>query len=334
MKTIFFRLSKNWVWWLVVISSIVLVFGYTAYYYEQSSTYEERWNHYIEEYNTIQELKVQQEAVEKNVLLLEEMLKNTTSKERLLIEEEIRYEKESIELMTFLEENQISYSDAVEGEVLYHFERSQRGYSIEIIGIIYIFMLISSVLLVGQIVCAGKTNGAFVMSYLHNGRRKSFQNEAWIGYLILTCIYWAQIIIVFILREDIASQVEYVIYYNGGEITMLSDKTEMFLMAISVFMMISGYYVIHYILAQLISNSTVFCVIAVAITVGLIVLINVLSDVKFFCALGIILPYIYSKSISIGYYLVVQSGRIVILLISLWWIYRCFMKKNIRTRYE
>ena len=172
IKNIFYRLTKYWVFWFVIIFSLVLVFGYSTYYYINSKTSDVKWEHNVLPYESILELEMQIESIKANISEMEYEAKYKSENEKIILEEQIVYAEETLAVLNYLHDNNISYASVAEDGALLYFERNCRGYSMQLLEIVYVFTLFVGILLVEQIVCAGKSNGAFVSNYIMYGRKR------------------------------------------------------------------------------------------------------------------------------------------------------------------
>ena len=74
MKSYFFRLSRNWLFWALIVIQVLVVVCYSVYYAKNVYNSHERWNHSIVKYKNVSDLETQ-----KNILLsqIEDLNKET-----------------------------------------------------------------------------------------------------------------------------------------------------------------------------------------------------------------------------------------------------------------
>ena len=85
MKSYFFRLSRNWLFWTLIVVQVFIIVCYSVYYAKNVYRTEERWEHRIVEYKNVSDLETQ-----KNNLLIQIEDMN---------EEEKQYFTESVDIL-------------------------------------------------------------------------------------------------------------------------------------------------------------------------------------------------------------------------------------------
>ena len=80
MKSCFFRLSRNWLFWVLIVIQVVVIVCYAIYYATNVYHSEERWEHSIVKYKNADDLEDQKN----NILSQIEDLDEETDKSSIM----------------------------------------------------------------------------------------------------------------------------------------------------------------------------------------------------------------------------------------------------------
>ena len=146
MKSYFFRLSRNWLFWALIVIQVFVVVCYSIYYATNVYNSNERWVHSIVEYKNDTDLETQ-----KNFILSQiENLDGEIDKNRH--EEEKQFLAESVNIIDFLKKNNYSYDEVTEATMIYDMENDRRAYFSQNIELFWWLNIFASILIVGLIV--------------------------------------------------------------------------------------------------------------------------------------------------------------------------------------
>lgn len=297
MKSYFFRLSRNWLFWALIVIQVFVVVCYSIYYATNVYNSNERWVHSIVEYKNDTDLETQ-----KNFILSQiENLNGEIDKNRH--EEEKQFLAESVNIIDFLKKNNYSYDEVTEATMIYDMENDRRAYFSQNIELFWWLNIFASILIIGLIVNYTKTNGSRTFDILLHGRKTIFFKDFKV-YMTLMGVYISlQFIIVFIISSQFSSRSSFFLYYNHGDIKVLSLTNVLLWTTISFFLYFGVICILHFCLSQLINDVFYFTIVAAIVTVALKFIMVYFSDNKFVLALTMTMDNIYENNISVGYYL-------------------------------
>lgn len=289
MKSYFFRLSRNWLFWTLIVVQVFIIVCYSVYYAKNVYRTEERWDHRIVEYKNVSDLETQ-----KNNLLIQIEDMN---------EEEKQYFTESVDIIDFLKKNNYSYDEITEATQVYDMENDRRAYFSQNIELFWWLNIFVSILIIGLIVNYTKSNGSRTFDIILHGRKTIFFRDFKV-YMMLMGIYISlQFIVISIISSQFPARSSFFLYYNNGDIKVLSLTNILLWATISFFLYFGVICILHFCLSQLINDVFYFTIVAAITTVALKLVMLHFSYNKFILALNITMNNIYENNISVGYYL-------------------------------
>ena len=298
MKSCFFRLSRNWLFWVLIVIQVVVIVCYAIYYATNVYHSEERWEHSIVKYKNADDLEDQKN----NILSQIEDLDEETDKSRYNAEEK-QFLTESVDIIDFLKKNNYSYDEVTEATMIYHMENDRRAYFLQNIELMWWLNIFASVLIIGLIVNYTKTNGSRTFDIILHGRNTIFFRD-FKAYMTLMGLYVSmQFIIVAIISSQFSSRSQFFLYYNNGDIKVMSLMNVLFWTTISFVLYFGVICILHFCLSQIINDVFYFTIITAVITVALKFIMIYFSDNKFILAMNITMDNIYENKITIGFYL-------------------------------
>lgn len=324
MKNEIVRLTKSWIFWFLVVLQIVIIMLYSINYVNDSKIAKDRWYHEILEYNNtdlliddqIKNLKVQIDNF------------NQLEKSKSVIEM-ITYYEETIEILEYLRDNNYSYEEIQESEVMYYHEEDKRAFTLQTLEVLMWLNMIVSILLLCVLVNMGKTNGAYAFKMLLNGRKKVFFTEAKTYIVLMIGFFCYQIALVTGLSMQLPAKSKYLLHYNGGDIIVMSETLECFLAISSLAISMLVMYILHFIISQIVNNVFAFFIVSISVTMAIKWLLVRLSSYSFFKVFKVSLNNIYENDVSMGLYIGVTLFRIIIVIALLWGTYvYCMRRKN------
>lgn len=289
MKSYFFRLSRNWLFWTLIVVQVLIIVCYSVYYAKNVYRTEERWSHRIVEYKNVSDLETQ-----KNNLLIQIEDMN---------EEEKQYFTESVDIIDFLKKNNYSYDEITEATQIFDMENDRVAYFSQNIELFWWLNIFVSILIIGLIVNYTKSNGSRTFDIILHGRKTIFFRDFKV-YMMLMGIYISlQFIVISIISSQFPARSSFFLYYNNGDIKVLSLTNILLWATISFFLYFGVICILHFCLSQLINDVFYFTIVAAIVTVVLKLLLVYFSNNKFILALNITMNNIYENNISVGYYL-------------------------------
>lgn len=321
MKSYFFRLSRNWLFWALIVIQVLVVVCYSIYYAKNVYNSHERWNHSIVEYKNVSDLETQKNSILSQI----EDLNGKTDKNKY-DEEEKQFLTESVDIIDFLKKNNYSYDEVTEATMIYHMENDRRAYFTQNLELLWWLNVFASVLIIGLVVNYSKTNGSRTFDILLHGRKNIFFRDFKV-YMTLMGLYISlQFVIVAIISSQFSSRSQYFLYYNNGDIKVLSLTNVLIWATISFFLYFGVICILHFCMSQLINNVFYFTVVTAVTTVALKLLLLFFSDYKFISALNTTMDSIYAINISVGYYLLALLFKYA--LVSALCVATYFINKN------
>lgn len=298
MKSYFFRLSRNCLFWALIVIQVVVIICYAIYYAANVYHSDERWEHNIVKYENADDLENQKNSIWGQI----ENLNEETDKSRYN-EEEKQFLKESVDIIDFLKKNNYSYDEVTEATMIYHMENDRRAYFSQNIELLLWLNMFVSILLIGLIVNYTKTNGSRTFDIILHGRSTIFFRDLRV-YMTLMGLYISmQFIIVAVISSQFSSRSQFFLYYNNGDIKVLSLTNILLWTMVSFVLYFGEICILHFCLSQIINDVFYFTIITAVITVGLKFIMINLSHNKFILAINITMDNIYENKITIGIYL-------------------------------
>lgn len=298
MKSYFFRLSRNWLFWALIVIQVFVIVCYSIYYATNVYNSNERWEHSIVEYKNISDLETQ-----KNILLSQIADLDGETDRNKHDEEEKQFLTESVDIIDFLKKNNYSYDEVTEATMIYHMENDRRAYFSQNIELLWWLNTFASVIIIGLIVNYTKTSGSRTFDIILHGRKTIFFRDFKV-YMTLMGLYISlQFIIVSIISSQFSSRSQFFLYYNNGDIKVLSLTNILIWTTISFFLYFGVTCLLHFCLSQLINDVFYFSIVTAIVTVALKLFLVYFSHNKFISALNMTMDNIYENNISIGYYL-------------------------------
>lgn len=289
MKSYFFRLSRNWLFWTLIVVQVFIIVCYSVYYAKNVYRTEERWSHRIVEYKNVSDLETQ-----KNNLLIQIEDMN---------EEEKQYFTESVDIIDFLKKNNYSYDEITEATQVYDMENDRRAYFLHNIELFWWLNIFVSILIIGLIVNYTKSNGSRTFDIILHGRKTIFFRDFKVYMTLMGIFVSLQFIVVSIISSQFPSRSMFFLYYNNGDIKVLSLTNILLWATISFFLYFGVICILHFCLSQLINDVFYFTIVAAITTVALMLVMVYFSYNKFILAINITMDNIYENNISVGYYL-------------------------------
>ena len=112
-----------------------------------------------------------------------------------------------------------------------------------------------------------------------------------------------QFIVISIISSQFPARSSFFLYYNNGDIKVLSLTNNLLWTTISFFLYFGVICILHFCLSQLINDIFYFTIVAAITTVALMLVMVYFSYNKFILAINITMDNIYENNISVGYYL-------------------------------
>lgn len=336
MKKIGYRITKNWIFWMILFASIFSILIYSVSFFVNGSEGREsyRWQHGIGEYYSEDELAAQikeantwKEDVKRNPKAYEE--EYGIPAEQLYV-----YVEETIEILNYLKDNQILYEDAMEGNIVFEDNRDVRSYSIQILDTCFIFQIVAAILLLCIIVNQGRSGGAFVFDVLMRGRKACFVNESKTFFVVMTIFYVIQVTFISVLRTLLPVNTKYLVYTNKNGVTAITEIQEYISNIVALYLLLLFYWCLLFFVSQIVRKLLSYLVIAPAVVVVVWLLINLAANSPIALAWNALATMIYDYNISWGWYIVVSVIRLLAggLLVVL--AYRSVGKRQIHLGYE
>ena len=313
--------SRNWLFWALIVIQVLVVVCYSVYYAKNVYNSHERWNHSIVEYKNVSDLETQKNSILSQI----EDLNGKTDKNKY-DEEEKQFLTESVDIIDFLKKNNYSYDEVTEATMIYHMENDRRAYFTQNLELLWWLNVFASVLIIGLVVNYSKTNGSRTFDILLHGRKNIFFRDFKV-YMTLMGLYISlQFVIVAIISSQFSSRSQYFLYYNNGDIKVLSLTNNLLWTTISFFLYFGVICILHFCLSQLINDVFYFTIVAAIVTVALQFIMVYFSDNKFVLALTMTMDNIYENNISVGYYLLALLFKYA--LVSALCVATYFINKN------
>ena len=325
MKSYFFRLSRNWLFWALIVIQVFVIVCYSIYYATKVYNSNERWEHSIVEYKNVSDLETQKN----NLLSQIEDLNRETDKNKY-DEEEKQFLTESVEIINFLNKNNYSYDEVTEATMIYDMENDRRAYFSQNIELLWWLNIFASILIIGLIVNYTKTNGSRTFDIMLHGRKTIFFRDFKVYMTLMGMYISLQFIIVSIISSQFSSRSRFFLYYNNGDIKVLSLTNVLLWTTISFFLYFGVICILHFCLSQLINDVFYFTIVAAIVTVALKLIMVYFSYNKFILALTMTMDNIYENNISIGYYLLALLFKYTVVFALFATTY--FVSKNRRLR--
>lgn len=335
MKYILFRLTKGWLFWTVLFLCFFSVLLYSIQFYENSSDTNERWyTYFVEEYDGREAIhaQIQELAAWRAEIKNGEAAELDLEKDELA--ELMKNIEQSINILNYLEKNEIPYEDIMEGSILFADKRERRSYTYQAFDVCLIFQIIAALLFLCQIVNQGRANGAFVSSLILRGRKKCFLREAGTFFFLTGSFFAVQIGFLSLLRTQIASKTNSLLYIDDSGITVLTERQEYLLSVVSLYLVLLLYWALLFFVSELITNYLKYLLAALATVIAYGALTFFWEGNKLLCSWRVLMPSIFSYNISLGFYLAASLLRIlaVVLLIYFAWLYSA--KRSLQVRYD
>lgn len=325
MKSYFFKLSKNWLFWALIVIQVLVIVCYSVYYATNVYHSNERWDHSIVKYDNASDLETQKIDLQNKIEAL-----NIKSDKKSHDRDEKVFITESIEIIEFLKENNYSYDEVTESITIYHMENDKRAYFTQNIEMFWFLNLFVSIAILGLIVNYTKINGSRTFDILLHGRKNIFFRDFKV-YMILMGLYMSlQFIIVAIISSQFYSKSQFLLYYNNGDIKVLSLTNVLIWATISFFLYFGVTCILHFCLSQLIDNIFAFGIVTVVVSVAVHYFLFCYADYKFISALLITMNNIYENNISVGYYLLALLFKYAV--VSALFVATYFINKKRRLR--
>ena len=324
MKNEIVRLTKSWIFWFLVALQIVIIMLYSINYVNDSKISKDRWYHEIGEYNNT-DLSIDDQI--DNLRLQIESFKQLEKNKSVI--EMITYYEETIEILEYLRDNNYSYDEIQESEVMYYHEEDKRAFTLQTLEVLMWLNIIVSIVLLCVLVNMGKTNGAFTFKMLLNGRKTVFFTETKMYIVLMIGFFCYQIALLTGLSMQLPKKSKYLLHYNAGNIIVRSETLECFLAIVSLAISLLVVYILHFIMSQIINNVFAFFIISISVTIAIKLLLVKLSSYSFFRAFNVSLNNIYENDVSIGLYMGVTLFRILIAIALLMCTYVYCMKRKI-----
>lgn len=325
MKSYFFRLSKNWLFWALIVIQVFVIVSYSIYYALNVWNSNERWEHSIVKYDNASDLEAQKIDLQNEIEAL-----NIKSDKKSYDRDEKQFITESIEIIEFLKENNYSYDEVTEAIMMYHMENDKRAYFTQNIEMFWFLNLFVSIAILGLIVNYTKISGSRTFDILLHGRKNLFFRDFKVYMTLMGMYISLQFIIVAIISSQFSSKSQFFLYYNNGDIKVLSLTNILIWATISFFLYFGVTCILHFCLSQLIDNIFCFGIITVVVTVAIHYFLFYYSDYKFISALLTYMNYIYENNISVGYYLLALLFKYAI--VSALFVATYFINKKRRLR--
>ena len=154
MKYEFFRLLRDWTFWILLFLSLILVVGYSGIYLSRSEITKSDWRYFISEYENDDDLQKQIDDNLKYISQIEKQMLSKNSTNREECEELIDILAKSIKILQFLKGKTdiYPYKELCDGSVVESYSRSRRAYTNCIIEVVFIFQILAIIFVVGQVV--------------------------------------------------------------------------------------------------------------------------------------------------------------------------------------
>lgn len=103
---------------------------------------------------------------------------------------------------------------------------------------------------------------------------------------------------------------------------------------LSLLMLLGGYVIFHFILAQLIENIIAYSICALLLSLGVPWILDQCCSGKAYLAMRILMCNIYESNISVPFYLAVLLAKYLLLFLTAWAGYCYCRKRALRVQYE
>ena len=335
MRYAFYRLLREWYFWFCLFLCVVLIVGYTYTYNDNGETRKHEWDYEIAPYSSKEELKFQIETNKENVSVIQEMLASGEIVNDEQTQAGLKKLNDSIVILEYLyaHADEYSYDSVCDGSFSYAYAKDARSYGIQAMEVIFLFQLAAIVFIIGRVVNQDKTTGAFAATVIMRGRKELFLRQLIVSLAVFTIGYIIQIVMVGVIRPMFGAETEYVLFYNGTKITVLSHTTEYLVYCVSTYVILLFYWAVSFLLSQVIDNVFTFTVSA------LLVIGGVMCSIMFFDVPGVV--YVNSMLIDFfdtekatGFLAGVHCVRFVLTVVSLLAAYHISQKKNYSLKYE
>ncbi len=296
MKRILYRILRNRVLWVIIVSLFVITNVLSITYCKEEMNDEYKWGHYITRYNNQYEIKEQIDELKKEI--------EYKDYDENLYDEEYRTElKTSVNILEYILSEGYSYDEINDGEVLASNKKERRSFSNFCFEFVYVFQIVSSILLICVLSNQGKNNGNYEMDLIIYGRKKMFKDEL-LTYLFLNAmLFFIHLGLVFSMRLMLPETNKYVLYYNAGNIKVISENLEYIEGAVSLFLILIWIQAIVFFISKLITNSLFVGIFSMAVIVLWMFIVNNTS-LKSFKMMGMLCPSNYQENCSVIFYFV------------------------------
>lgn len=320
MTSIFFRISKSWIGVFLTVCPLLFIISLSLHFSNNCSQYDEWWGHQVSEYSSSDDINAQIEYIS-------ELIQSSH------VKEDITYMEETIDILEYLNKEGIKYDDVQEGGFLIQNNREQRSYSFQMIEYVLVFQLFLSIFTLFVVNNLGKMNGAFVIAYLMQGRKRCFWEEGLSYLLIMMYCLIPQVTYISLTRKMVPNRHGTLLFYNKGDIKLMSSEKEYIWLLISLFVTLISIYIFHFILSELFNNAVLFFFSSAIVNI-LSILMSSASKDNFISVIGISLSSIYEYGITVETYAFTKTAIFAILLAAVYGCYRLNLKKKIRTEYS
>ncbi len=330
MNQILFRIIRSTSFWFVLLLNLMVTVVYSFFYYANAEPINYRWNGYIESYNNTQELAQQLVAMNN---YYDEVIANYSNEPTESNLYELALVEQTVVTMEYLLENNLSYSEIMDGDFISATSVDRRSYMDETLSIGFITQLISSVILICLIVNIGRSNGAFVFDLFMHGRKKLFIHELLCYTSLQALLFITQVLTVGIFGLFFPLNSEKLLFYNNGDIKVISVAGEFFGNVFSALVMLASIWFVLFLLSQIINRALSFVVVATAIVTAWL-LLPVYIDIDLFNNLQLLWTSTYMSGYKIEIFGIISIVRIATILASLVAAYLYATKKRYSIRYE
>lgn len=335
MKYSFFRLFREWIFWVLLFLSAALVIGYSYFYIENSDTFVRSWNYYIDEYSSAEDIDLQIERNQGYIKEFEAELSANGVDPDNRIKDQIELARSSNMILSYLRErvSEYPYKSLQDGTLVSAYTKDARSYTQQAIEVVLLFQLITIILINSQVVSQGRTSGAFVPTFIMRGRKTMFKRQAIISFVVFTLSYLLQVGMIGVIRSLVDQNGSYVLFCDGTNIAIISAGMEFMLTAISVYLILLFYWALFFAISQPLDNVLLYAV--VAFVVGAVVFVTaMLADARPINYIHYTLLSSFTDQISMGETVAVIIIRLAAAGGLLWLAYRIAKRRNYSIRCE